>query len=87
MTARDDLRATRALQGKDFPATKAELIDYVRTREEGNSKTMQALHMLPDHQFQNKDEVIDAVPQEPEGADQPGGTARMLDNENPEEKS
>lgn len=87
MTARDDLRASRALQGKDFPATKADLIDYVRSRGDNDAKTMQALQMLPDQQFPNQDAAIEAVPQEPEGADQPGGTARALDHENPEEKS
>jgi hypothetical protein len=86
MTARDDLRAARALQGKDFPATKSELIDYVQSRGGDDQKTMNALEMLPDQQFPNHDAVIDAVPQEPEGADQPGGSARWM-NENPEEKS
>lgn len=87
MTARDDLRASRALQGKDFPATKADLIDYVRSRGDNDAKTMQALQRLPDREFQNQRAVLDAVPQEPEGANQPGGTARTLDSENPEAKS
>lgn len=87
MTVRDDLRASRALQGKDFPATKSDLIDYVRQRGDNDAKTMQALQMLPDREFPNQDAVIDAVPQEPEGSEQPGGTARSLENENPDEKS
>lgn len=87
MTARDDLRASRALQGKDFPATRADLLDYVRSRGDNDAKTMQALEMLPDHEFPNQDAVIAAVPQEPEGGDQPGGEERALPNENPDEKS
>lgn len=75
MTDRDDLRADKALQGMSFPATKADLLDYARTREPA-PKTLQSLEALPDREFQNKDEVIDAVPQEPEGTEAPGGTAR-----------
>lgn len=74
MTARDELRAAKALQGVDFPSSKDELIDYANVRG-ADSKTMQALLALPDRTFENKDEVVDAVPQEPEG-DAPGGTDR-----------
>lgn len=62
MTARDDLRASRALQGKDFPATKADLIDYVRRRGDNDAKTMQALETLPDQEFSNQGAVLDAAP-------------------------
>ncbi|HEY4578146.1 MAG TPA: DUF2795 domain-containing protein [Yaniella sp.] len=75
MTKRDDLRAAKALQGADFPKTKEELLHYAQTRS-ADTKTLDALHGLPDQQFNNMDEVIEAVPQEPEGVDQPGGTAR-----------
>lgn len=34
------------------------------------------IHVLPERQVSNTDDVADAVPQEPEGEDQPGGTAR-----------
>lgn len=74
MTTRDELRAEKALQGLEFPASKAQLIDYANERS-ATPKTLQALEALPDRQYGNKDEVIDAVPQEPEG-DAPGGVYR-----------
>lgn len=74
MTAQDDLRAAKALQGVEFPSSKDELIDYAAVRG-ADSKTLQALRALPDRSFENKDDVVDAVPQEPEG-DAPGGTDR-----------
>lgn len=76
MTDRDDLRARKALQGADFPATRADLVAYAQERDV-DPKMMQALHALPDRQFENMDDVAAAVPQEPEGEDQPGGTDRM----------
>lgn len=75
MTTRDDLRAHKALQGADFPATKADLVNYAQSRGVDN-KSLQALHALPDQQFENMDSVVAAVPQEPEGEDMPGGTER-----------
>lgn len=75
MTQRDDMRAAKALQGADFPATKTQVLEYAQTRGV-DSKSLEALHALPDRQFSNIDDVVDAVPQEPEGEDQPGGTAR-----------
>lgn len=75
MTTRDDMRASKALQGADFPASKQELIDYAQSRGV-DQKSLQALHALPERQFDDKDEVLAAVPQEPEGEDAPGGTAR-----------
>lgn len=75
MTKRDDIRASKALQGADFPASKDELIDYAESRGV-DDKSLQALHALPEGPFHTKDEVIDAVPQEPEGEDVPGGEAR-----------
>ena len=74
MTTRDELRAEKALQGMEFPASKTELIDYA-TERSAAAKTLQALRALPDRQFENKDEVVEAVPQEPEG-DAPGGVHR-----------
>lgn len=74
MTTRDELRAEKALQGMEFPASKIELIDYA-TERAATPKTLQALHALPDRQFENKDDVAEAVPQEPEG-DAPGGVHR-----------
>ena len=74
MTTRDELRAEKALQGMEFPASKTELIDYATDRS-ATAKTLQALRVLPDRQFENKDDVVEAVPQEPEG-DAPGGVHR-----------
>ncbi|KHS53851.1 DUF2795 domain-containing protein [Brevibacterium linens] len=74
MTTRDELRAEKALQGLDFPASKTELIDYA-TERSATAKTLQTLRTLPDRQFENKDDVVEAVPQEPEG-DAPGGVHR-----------
>lgn len=75
MTDRDDLRVDKALQGADFPAHKSDLLDYARTRG-ATQKTLQAMDTIPDKEFGNKQEVIEAVAQEPEGSDAPGGTAR-----------
>ena len=75
MTIRDDMRAAKVLQGADFPKTKEQLLHYAQTRS-ADTKTLDALHGLPDKEFHNMDEVVDAVPQEPEGVDQPGGTDR-----------
>jgi hypothetical protein len=75
LTTRDDLRVQKALQGADFPADRSALLSYAETRA-ADAKTMQALRALPDRQFGNMQEVVDVVPQEPEGAGQPGGVAR-----------
>lgn len=75
MTDRDDLRVAKALQGADFPASTQQLVEYAATRG-SDVKTLEILRALPDRQFAHKDEVLDAVPQEPEGEDQPGGTER-----------
>ena len=78
MTRRDDARVEKALQGADFPADKQALIDYAQTREVGE-ETLQGLQALPDRDFQNLREAIDAVPQEPEGSAARGGTDRVPD--------
>lgn len=75
MTTRDDIRAAKSLQGADFPKSKEDILHYAQTRS-ADSKTLEALHALPDRQYDSIDDVADAVPQEPEGVDQPGGTAR-----------
>jgi len=51
------------------------VLHYAQTRS-ADSKTLEALHALPDREFHSIDDVAAAVPQEPEGTDQPGGTAR-----------
>ena len=74
MTPGDELRAEKALHGVYSPASKSELIDSA-TERSATPKTLQALEALPDRQFENKDDVVEAVPQEPEG-DAPGGVHR-----------
>lgn len=75
MTARDDLRAEKALQGADFPATREDLLQYAQTRGV-DEKSLQALRALPEGQYEKMDDVVDAVPQEPEGEDVRGGVER-----------
>lgn len=75
MTDRDDLRAEKALQGADFPAGRDALLSYAETRG-ADPKSMQALQTLPEREFQNMQEVLDCIDQEPEGTDRPGGTDR-----------
>lgn len=75
MTDRDELRAQKALQGADFPAGREALLAYAETRG-ADPKTMQALQVLPEREFQNMPEVLACIDQEPEGTDRPGGTAR-----------
>lgn len=75
MTHRDDLRAEKALQGFQFPAGKDELLEYAETRK-ATDKTLQALRSLPNREFTSMDDMVAEVPQEPEGEQTPGGTAR-----------
>lgn len=75
MTTRDDLRAEKALQGLEFPAAKADVIEYARERG-ATPKTLEALESVPGGTYASKDALVDAVPQEPEGEDTPGGAAR-----------
>lgn len=74
MTKRDELRVDKALQGLEFPASREHLIDFATDREV-DAETLAALRALPAGNYANKAQVLDAVPQEPEG-DDPGGTAR-----------
>lgn len=75
MTERDDLRVEKALQGADFPADRATLVNYAQTRGV-DSKSLQALQTIPEQIYTSSQHVIDAVAQEPEGQERPGGTAR-----------
>lgn len=75
MTDRDDARVSKALQGIDFPTDLATLLIYAEARET-DPKTLQALTALPDQQYTSMQHVLNAVPQEPEGHNQPGGTNR-----------
>lgn len=74
MTERDETRAAKALQGIQFPAHRDTLVEYASERG-ANPKTVQAIRTLPDGPYNSIDDVIEAMPQEPEG-DQPGGTTR-----------
>lgn len=74
MTYRDDLRVDKALQGADFPRTRQQVLDYAQGHD-ADEKTLQALRALPEATYDSVDQVVDAVPQEPEGA-RPGGTDR-----------
>ncbi|MDL5160212.1 DUF2795 domain-containing protein [Actinomycetospora termitidis] len=65
MTDRDDARVRKALQGKDFPATRDEVVAYVTDRGEVDEKTLVALADLPTGTYGSVDEVVDAVPQRP----------------------
>lgn len=75
MTRRDDLRVDKALQGAGFPADRAALVDYARSHDV-DEKTLDTLKELPNRQYVNGDDVVAAVPQEPEGRHEPGGTDR-----------
>lgn len=74
MTKRDDIRTDKALQGLEFPATREQIVDFATDRE-AEAETLAALRSIPAGHYGNKDQVLNAVPQEPEG-DAPGGTAR-----------
>ncbi|MGD7001733.1 DUF2795 domain-containing protein [Corynebacterium halotolerans] len=76
MTERDEIRIDKALQGAAFPTSKEDLLQYARERVHDSPKTLHALDALPDREYANKDEVIAAVPQQPEGEDTPGGRFR-----------
>lgn len=69
MTDRDDKRVRKALQGKDFPAGRDEVLAFATGRGEADERVLRALRALPEQTFQNVDDVTDAVPQRPEQAD------------------
>lgn len=75
MTTRDDMRVRKALQGADFPASKDQLVDYAEFRGV-DQKSLQGLRALSEQDYSSMDEVVEAVPQEPEGHNAPGGTDR-----------
>lgn len=74
MTKRDEIRVDKALQGLEFPATHEQIIEFATDRQ-ADAETLAALRSLPAGHYGNKEQVLEAVPQEPEG-DAPGGTAR-----------
>jgi hypothetical protein len=74
VTKRDEIRVEKALQGLEFPASRAQLIEFATDRE-ADPETLAALRSVPAGEYANKAQVVGAVRQEPEG-DAPGGTAR-----------
>lgn len=74
MTRRDDSRVSKALQGAGFPADRQTLLSYAQERGAGD-ETLEAMRGLPERTYASAADVVDAVPQEPEG-DRPGGVER-----------
>lgn len=64
MTSADRRRVRKALQGKDFPAQRTELIAYAEERS-ADEATMQAFYALPEGEYRDTGEVEQAVPQSP----------------------
>lgn len=81
MTDQDERRVAKALQGLDFPADNATLTEYAESRG-ANAKVVQTLRSLPGGTYRSMQEILDAVPQEPEG-DQSGGTERGDSRQSP----
>jgi hypothetical protein len=65
MTERDDVRVRKALQGKDFPADRNDLVAYATDRGEIDDATLTALGALPEGSYASVDDVVAAVPQRP----------------------
>ena len=65
MTDRDDARVRKALQGKDFPAQRNDLVVYATDRGEVDEELLAALAELPEGPYRDLDQVIEAVPQRP----------------------
>lgn len=65
MTDRDDARVRKALQGKDFPAERNDLVEYATDRGEIDDATLTALAHLPEGRYATLDAVVDAVPHRP----------------------
>lgn len=70
MTDRDDMRVRKALQGKDFPADRDDLVAYATDRGEADPKVLRALSAIPAGSYATVDDAVAAVPQRPEQADQ-----------------
>lgn len=65
MTDRDDLRVRKALQGKDFPSERDDLVVYATDRDASEPRTLQALAELPEGRYASIEDVVAAVPQRP----------------------
>ena len=65
MTDRDDARVRKALQGKDFPAERNDLVAYATDRGEIDDATLTALGALPEGSYASIDDVVASVPRRP----------------------
>jgi hypothetical protein len=65
MTDRDDARVRKALQGKDFPAERNDLVAYATDRGGIDDATLTALGALPAGNYASLDDVLAAVPHRP----------------------
>ncbi len=65
MTDADERRVSKALQGLEFPAQKAELVTYAEDRQ-ADPRTLRALRSLPEGTYSSNDEVESSVPQRPD---------------------
>ena len=63
MTDQDDIRLRKALQGKDFPAERNDLVAYVTDRGDVDEKVLAVLSALPEGTYANLDEAVAADPQ------------------------
>ncbi|WP_046470888.1 DUF2795 domain-containing protein [Allosalinactinospora lopnorensis] len=67
MTSADRRRVRKALQGKDFPADRSDLVAYAEERG-SDSTTMEALRAVPDREYHDVADVENSVPQNPRRA-------------------
>lgn len=64
MTKADERRVAKAVQGLEYPASKRQVVDYVRERGR-DQRTVRAVQELPEGTYHDSDEVEDAVPHKP----------------------
>lgn len=64
MTKEDERRVTKAVQGLQYPASKRQVVDYVRERG-GDEKTVRAVQELPEGTYHDSEQIEDAVPHKP----------------------
>lgn len=65
MTDADERRVRKALQGLEFPADKATLLEYAEDRR-ADPRTLRALQALPEGTYESSEEVENSVPQRPD---------------------
>ncbi|PRX97316.1 DUF2795 domain-containing protein [Allonocardiopsis opalescens] len=64
MSAVEDLRVAKALDGVGYPASKDELIAYAE-RNGADERALDALRAVPEGSYPSGGAVVDAVPPEP----------------------